>query len=129
MVNQGISIYCDGFTYKLYDSNFQVCFPSSDLTSETLDNHACMLRRFSHVQPCVTLWTVAYHRESYVLCPWDSPGKSTGVGCHFLLQGIYLTQGSNLSLLHWQVGFLPLAPPGNPLRIIPVWFYFYSSRI
>ena len=28
----------------------------------------------------------------------DSPGKSTGVGCHFLLQGIFLTQGSNLGL-------------------------------
>ena len=32
--------------------------------------------------------------------PWDSPGKSTGVGCQFLLQGIYLTRGSNLGLLH-----------------------------
>ena len=29
------------------------------------------------------------------LCPWDSPGKNTGVGCHFLLQGIFPTQGSN----------------------------------
>ena len=28
-----------------------------------------------------------------LLCPWDSPGKSPGVGCHFLLQGIFLTQG------------------------------------
>ena len=30
----------------------------------------------------------------------DSPGKNTGVGCHFLLQGIFLTQGSNPDLLH-----------------------------
>ena len=30
-----------------------------------------------------------------LLCPWDSPGKNTGVGCHFLPQGIFLTQGSN----------------------------------
>ena len=29
-----------------------------------------------------------------VLCPWNSPGKNTGVGCHFFLQGIFLTQGS-----------------------------------
>ena len=35
-----------------------------------------------------------------VLCPWNSPGKNTGVGCHFLLQGIFLTQGSNPHLLH-----------------------------
>ena len=33
-------------------------------------------------------------------CPWDSPGKNTGVGCHFLLQGIFLTQGLNLDLPH-----------------------------
>ena len=33
-----------------------------------------------------------------LLCPWDSPGKSTGVGCHALLQGIFLTRGSNLRL-------------------------------
>ena len=42
-----------------------------------------------------------------LLCPWDSPGKNTGVGCHALLQGIFPTQGLNprlLSLLHWQAG-------------------------
>ena len=33
-----------------------------------------------------------------LLCPWNSPGKNTGVGCHFLLQAIFLTQGSNLGL-------------------------------
>ena len=43
-----------------------------------------------------------------LLCPWDSPGKNTGVGCHSLLQGIFTTQGSNPCLLfgrqilyHW----------------------------
>ena len=35
-----------------------------------------------------------------LLCPWDSPGKSTGVGCHFLLQRIVPTQRWNLGLLH-----------------------------
>ena len=56
-----------------------------------------------------------------LLCPWDSLGKNTGVGCLFLLQGIFSTQGSNpclLCLLHWQVGSLPLAPPGKFLRDI-----------
>ena len=33
-------------------------------------------------------------------CPWDSPGKNTGVGCHALLQGIFLIQGLNPRLLH-----------------------------
>ena len=35
-----------------------------------------------------------------------SPGRNTGVGCHFLLQGIFLTQRSNQSLLHWQADSL-----------------------
>ena len=50
-------------------------------------------------------------------CPWDSPGKNNRVGCHFILQVIFPTQGSNsclLCLLHWQVGSLPLTPPGKP---------------
>ena len=46
----------------------------------------------------------------------DFPGKNAGVGCHALLQGILLTQGSKmhlLFLLHWQACSLPLAPPGK----------------
>ena len=49
-----------------------------------------------------------------LLCPWNSPGKNTGVGCHALLQGVFPTQGSNpclQHLQHWQAGSLPLAPP------------------
>ena len=55
-----------------------------------------------------------------LICPWGSPGKNAGVGCHFLLQGIFLTQGSNqwlLVLQHWQAGSWPLAPPGKPLKM------------
>ena len=47
-----------------------------------------------------------------------SQAKSTEVSCHFLLQGIFLTQGSNpclLRFLHWQADSLPLALPGKPL--------------
>ena len=35
-----------------------------------------------------------------LLCAWDSLGRNTGAGCHSLLQGVFLTQGSNLHLLH-----------------------------
>ena len=56
-----------------------------------------MLSRFSLVRLCVTLWTV----PARLLCPWDSPGKNTGVSCHALLQGIFPTQGSNLGLLQF----------------------------
>ena len=55
-----------------------------------------------------------------VICPWDPPDKSAGVGCHALLQGIFLTQGSNsclLHFLHWQAGSLPLALPGKSINM------------
>ena len=42
------------------------------------------------------------------------PRQNTGVGCHFLLQGIFPAQGSNPCLLHWQVGSLPLGHQGSP---------------
>ena len=49
--------------------------------------------------------------------PWGSPGKNTGVGCHFLLQGIFPTWGLNPHPLHQQVGSLPLETPGkSPLQ-------------
>ena len=51
------------------------------------------------------------------LCPWDSPGKNPGAGCHFLLQG-FSRQGSNLRLLHLlhgQASSLPLLHLGSPL--------------
>ena len=41
-------------------------------------------------------------RPASLLCPWDSPGKNTGMNSHFLLQGIFQTQGSNPGLLHWR---------------------------
>ena len=64
------------------------------------------------LQSCLTLCDPMDHSPSRLLCPWDSPGKHTGMGCHALLQGIFLTQGSNPRLLHllWQTGSLPLAP-------------------
>ena len=39
------------------------------------------------------------------------------MGCHALLQGLFPTQGLNPHLLHWQVGSLPIAPPGNPFTL------------
>ena len=53
------------------------------------------------------------------LCPWDSPGKNTGVGCHALLQGIFPTQGPKphfLGLLHWQVVLYCLRHLGSRLK-------------
>ena len=48
-----------------------------------------------------------------VFCLWDFPGKNTGVGCHCLLQGIFLTQRSNPHLLYFQVDSLLLSHQGR----------------
>ena len=49
-----------------------------------------------------------------LLCPQDFPGKSSGVGCHFLLQGIFPTQGSNPGLLHCRETLYCLSYQGIP---------------
>ena len=62
-------------------------------------------------------------KSTRLCCPWDSLGKNTGMGCHFLLQGIFPTQGSNLhllSLLDWQVDSLPLSHLGSPSTLFVV---------
>ena len=74
-----------------------------------------------------TPWTVAHQPP----LSWDFPGKNIGVDCRSLLQGIFLTQGSNphlLCLLHWQVNSLPLEPSGKPLAILRFWIS-RSSRV
>ena len=70
---------------------------------------------YVHAQshPFLTLWTVVHQAPLSLI-----PGKSTGVGCHLVLQGISPTQGSNPCLprlLHWQAYSLPLAQPGSPV--------------
>ena len=62
---------------------------------------------------CVRLCNPMECKPTRLLCPWDSPGKNTGMGCHALFQRIFLTQGLNLCLLclvHLQAGSLPLLP-------------------
>ena len=49
-----------------------------------------------------------------LLCPWNFPGKNTRVGCHFLLQGIFLTRGLNPGLLHWRQILSQPSHQGSP---------------
>ena len=51
-------------------------------------------------QSCPTLLQLHGLQPARVLCPWDFPGKNTGVGCHFLLQGIFQMHRLNPGLLH-----------------------------
>ena len=60
----------------------------------TLGKALCVCVCVSHVRLFVAPWTVARQ----VPLSMDSPGKNTGVCCHFLLQGIFPTQGLNLGL-------------------------------
>ena len=50
----------------------------------------------------------------WLLCPWDFPGKSTGMGCHCLLQGIFPTQGLNPGLTHCRRILYHLSHQGSP---------------
>ena len=71
------------------------------------------------LQLCTTVCTPVDYSPLGSSVHGDSPGKNTGVGCHALLQGIFLTQGWHLHLLcllHWQEGSSPRAPPRKPLQ-------------
>ena len=50
------------------------------------------------------IWLFGRLKPARLLCPWNFPCKNTGVGCPFLLQGIFLTQGCNLRLLRLLIG-------------------------
>ena len=56
--------------------------------------------RVSHSVMPDSLWPHG-PQPARLLCPWDFPGKNTGLGCHSLLRGIFPTQGSNQGLLHY----------------------------
>ena len=55
-------------------------------------------------------------RPTRLLCPWDSPGKNTGVGCHFLLQGNLPDPGMEPGSPAPAGGFFPTDPPGKPFK-------------
>ena len=68
------------------------------------------VKLLSHVWLFATPWTGA----TRLLRPWNFSGRSTGVGCHLFLQGIFLTQGTNLGLPHcWQMLY-HLSHQGSP---------------
>ena len=86
-----------------------------DLKSRRQCVRACLLSHFSWVWLFETLWNIARQAPfSIGFSRILGYSKNTGVGCHFLLQGIFLTQRLNQHLLHWQVGSLPLVPSVKP---------------
>ena len=80
-------------------------------SAASISLHACVLNRLSCVRLFVTPWIIALN----LLCAWNFPGKNSGVGCHFLLQGIFSTQGLSphlLKLMHCRWIF-PLSHQGS----------------
>ena len=74
-----------------------------------------------HAQSCLTLCNPMGCSPPGSSVHGIFPGRTTRTGCHFLLQGVFLTQGSNLCLLHllhWQADCLPLSHLGSPLKVI-----------
>ena len=87
----------------------------------------CLVAKFVWV--FATPWTVAHQAPLSM----GFPSKNTGVGCHFLLQGIFLTQGLNLCLLHWCVDPLPLNHLGSLLSEMLIFkkcaLYFVVNKV
>ena len=66
----------------------------------------------THAQLFAAPWTVAHPNP----LSWNFPGKDTGVGCHFLLHGLFPTQGLNPGLLHCRRMLYRLSYEGSPSR-------------
>ena len=103
----------------------------TDEQTESLDTYCSSSSAVQCVHACVLSLSRCLQspglQPTRPLCPWDYPGKNTRVCCHFLLQGLFLTQGWNLCLqhlLHWKVDSLPM----SHLRSLAVqwWFLYYS---
>ena len=113
------SVFC--FVFFLSAENECMSVQSTDFSTE--EYFSCqILRLWVHAklfQSCPTLCDPMDYTPTRLLCPCDAPGKNTGVGCHALLQGIFLMQGLNMHLFqllhcrqilyHWATGEAPCA--------------------
>ena len=104
----------------------------AELVNNPLD--VSFLTDVTNLYQPVCMHAKSLHLWLTVCDPMDCspPLLPTGVGCHSLLQRIFLIQGSNprlLYLLHWQTGSLPLVPPGKPnyIRAYLKDLYIYAT--
>ena len=90
---------------SLFSSVFEIVYPkiyeNGSMEKRVLFSHSLASSSFAGLKPARRL------------CPCDFPGKNTGVGCRFHLQGIFQMQGSNPRLLHWQADSLCLSYQGR----------------
>ena len=106
--------------FKLFNSIFNMIELAELCVCVCVCVHA---HAFSHVRLFAAPLTVAHQ----TLLSMDFPGKNTGVGCCFLLQGIFPTQGSNPGVLNCRWILYSLSYQGSP-RILEWVAYPFSSR-
>ena len=114
MVNEWLTFLPDGLSFR---------------TGNFFQNRDFVPSSYEHSYYPQLLSCLGYIRlyTTRLLCPWDFTGKNTAVGCHFLLQRIFLTQGLNPGLPHRRKMFYHLSHQGSPKINCPLWgldFYF-----
>ena len=121
------------FCTEIEQINFQICmqtkrpqiFKTILWKKKRTGKITCLIFRLYYKATVIKMYAVSCSvvpdsvqpqglQPTRLLCPWDFRGKSTGVGCHFLLQGIFPTQGWNPGVLHcrqilYQLSYLVLA--------------------
>ena len=90
------------------------------LTSLKALNYTCVVLIYSVTSNSLGPWTIAQQ----ALLSMEFSKQNTGVGCHFLLQGIFLTQGSNLGVLPCRQILYQLSYKGNPILKNCIYFWF-----
>ena len=99
--------------YTEWINNQVLLYGTGNHTQYPVINHNRKQSVVLAVYMCSALSDSATHglSSSGLFCVWNFPGKNIRVGCHFLLQGTFPSQGSNLRLfhlLHWQADSLPV---------------------
>ena len=110
--------YCDGFSRwgaQALSAWVSVVAAHGPSSCGALGLVAPQQVKSSQTSNCIGRWIPS----TGLLCPWDSPGKNTRVGCHALLQGIFPTQVQNPGLWHWRWIPYHLSPQGSPLSTAP----------
>ena len=102
--SRGMDEMCAGGLWLESSSIYKACSPLSE-AKEGMKHADVDYRPAKQGSVCVCVCVCVLTRiwlfatpgtvAARLLCPWDFPSKNTGVGCHFLLQGVFMTQGSS----------------------------------
>jgi len=111
---KGTSVHC-WWECKLVQPLWRTVWRFPKRTKKRIAMCVCCssVQLLSCVQLFATPWTI----PTRILCPWNSPGKNTGVGSHSFLQGIFPTLGLNLGLPYFRQIFYHLSHQGSPDKL------------